>query len=50
MSILNQKQNLIYVMSDTLRTSYMGCYGNRKIHTPNLDAFATKSAVFDCAY
>lgn len=50
MSILNQKQNLIYVMSDTLRTSYMGCYGNRKIHTPNLDAFATESAVFDCAY
>lgn len=46
----NQKPNLIYVISDTLRTAYLGCYGNEFIHTPNLDAFAADSVVFDCAY
>ncbi len=50
MSISKQKANLIYIISDTLRADYIGCYGNKDIHTPNLDAFATESAVFDCAY
>lgn len=42
--------NLILIVSDTLRADYLGCYGNDKIHTPNLDAFAEESAVFDNAY
>jgi len=50
MSTLNQNPNLIFIISDTLRVDYIGCYGNKDIHTPNLDAFATKSAVFNCAY
>jgi len=45
-----KKPNLIVIVSDTLRADYMGCYGNRKIQTPNLDAFANESVVFDCAY
>ena len=44
------KPNLILVISDTLRADYLGCYGNDKIHTPNLDNFAEESTVFDCAY
>ena len=47
---MERKPNLIYVISDTLRTDYLGCYGNKFIHTPNLDAFAADSVVFDSAY
>jgi len=50
MSTLKQRPNLICIISDTFRADYMECYGNEKIHTPNLDAFAAESAVFDCAY
>ncbi len=28
----------------------MGCYGNKTIHTPNMDEFASEGAVFDSAY
>jgi len=44
------KPNIIYIISDTLRTKYLGCYGNKFIHTPNIDAFAAEATVFDCAY
>ncbi len=47
---MKRKPNLILVISDTLRADYLGCYGNDKIHTPNLDNFAEESTVFDCAY
>ena len=42
--------NTILVVIDTLRRDHLGCYGNKWIHTPNLDALATKSVVFDNAY
>lgn len=41
--------NAIIVMMDTLRPDHLGCYGNRWIKTPNLDAFARESMVFDRA-
>ena len=37
-------------MSDTLRADYLGCYGNRDVHTPNIDAFARCSMRFTRAY
>ncbi|MCL5772609.1 MAG: sulfatase [Actinobacteria bacterium] len=42
--------NIIIIVSDTLRTSYLGCYGNKDIKTPNIDLFAKESAVFTSAY
>ena len=42
--------NIIVVISDTLRLDHLGCYGNTKIRTPNLDKFAQMSVVFDRAY
>ena len=42
--------NFIYINSDTLRRDHLGCYGNRWIHTPNIDKFAEQSVVFDRAY
>ena len=42
--------NIVVVVSDTLRTAYLGPYGNTTIQTPNLDRFARESAVFEQAY
>lgn len=35
------------IVSDTLRPEYLGCYGNRWINTPNIDALARESKVFN---
>jgi len=45
-----EKLNLIFIVVDTLGTHWLGCYGNPHIRTPNLDALAAKSAVFEDAY
>jgi len=42
--------NVIIVMLDSLRPDHLGCYGNPWIKTPNIDAFAKESIVFDRAY
>lgn len=42
--------NVIWIVSDTLRRDHVGAYGNKKIHTPSLDAFASKSVRFDRHY
>ncbi|MBN1642719.1 MAG: sulfatase [Anaerolineae bacterium] len=42
--------NVIQIVNDTFRRDHLGCYGNTWIHTPNLDRFAARSAVFDRYY
>lgn len=42
--------NVILLVNDTFRRDHLGCYGNDWIHTPNLDAFAERSAIFDQYY
>jgi len=42
--------NFIIIMCDTMRADHLGCYGNDWIKTPNLDAFAKQSTVFERAY
>ena len=42
--------NTILVVLDTWRRDHAGCYGNDWIQTPNIDALACKSAVFENAY
>jgi len=42
--------NVIVVMLDSLRADHLGCYGNTWIRTPQIDAFARESAIFDLAY
>ncbi|MFC1999487.1 sulfatase [Chloroflexota bacterium] len=41
--------NTILIMLDSLRPDHMGCYGNKWIKTPNLDALAQESMIFDRA-
>ena len=42
--------NVIIVISDTLRRDFLGCYGNKRISTPNIDRFAENSIIFENAY
>ncbi|MBI4874417.1 MAG: sulfatase [Acidobacteria bacterium] len=42
--------NLIFIVVDTLRADYLGCYGNRLVRTPHLDALAGESALFENAH
>lgn len=44
------RPNIIFIIFDTLRADYLGCYGNKKIYTPHLDSFARESIVFTNAY
>src|SRR5919112_4831154 len=44
------KVNVILVVLDSLRRDYVGAYGNGWIKTPNLDALARQSLVFDRSY
>ena len=42
--------NLVFIMSDQQRYDTMACYGNDWIDTPNLNALASESFVFERAY
>ena len=44
------KPHLFVIVSDTLRADFVGCYGNDRIRTPNLDRFAADATLFDAAY
>ena len=42
--------NVIFIINDSLRLDHLGCYGNDWIKTPNIDALAAESAVFNHYY
>jgi iduronate 2-sulfatase len=43
------KYNVLFIAVDDLRPQ-MGCYGQKQMHTPNLDRLAEKGIVFNRAY
>ncbi len=43
-------KNVIVIVSDDHTTKALGCYGNRIIHTPNLDRLASEGIRFTNAY
>ena len=43
------KPNLLLITIDTLRADRLGAYGRKDAHTPNLDALAQKSLLFEQA-
>lgn len=47
---MKDRMNIVLVVSDTLRTAELGCYGGQNTETPNLDAFAARSVRFTEAY
>jgi choline-sulfatase len=38
--------NVLLITIDTLRPDHLGCYGNRSVQTPNLDALAARGTRF----
>ncbi len=44
------RPNLLFLFTDEQRFDTLGAYGNRRIETPNLDALATRSTLFERAY
>ena len=42
--------NVVIITIDTLRADHLGCYGDKQIRTPNIDALASESARFERAY
>ncbi len=46
----SDRSNIITIVADNLRYDHIGFYGNSWIQTPNIDAFAAKSQVFDKMY
>ncbi len=42
--------NLVIFLPDQQRVDTLSCYGNRKVHAPNLNKLASDSAVFQRAY
>ena len=44
------KPHILLITCDELRKDALSCYGNRVIHTPNLDALAASGTTFTRAY
>ena len=47
---MSQQPNILFILTDQQRQDSMACYGNEWIETPNLNALAARSFVFDAAY
>lgn len=45
-----QKPNIIYILCDDMGYGDLGCYGQRYIHTPNIDRMAAEGMRFTQAY
>lgn len=46
---VTQKQNFLLIIVDDLRTT-LGCYGDDKAYTPNIDYLAKEAAIFSQAF
>lgn len=44
------KKQVVFLMTDTTRKDMLGCYGNKKMLTPNLDSLAEEGIRYENAY
>lgn len=44
------KKQVIFIMTDTTRKDMLGCYGNPRMQTPNLDKLAAEGIRYENAY
>ena len=47
---MSEPMNIVVIVADTFRTSFLGAYGNDWIHTPNLNQFAEEGVRFTNAH
>jgi len=47
---LEERPNIVLIVSDTLRLGHLGSYGNDAIKTPNMDRLARNGVVFTNAF
>ncbi|MFC1562610.1 arylsulfatase [candidate division KSB1 bacterium] len=45
-----KQPNIIFIMADDLGYGHLGCYGQKKIRTPNIDRFAAEGMRFTQCY
>ncbi len=46
----SRPSNILFVTLDTLRADHLGCYGNKIVQTPTLDALAADGCLFEAAF
>jgi arylsulfatase A-like enzyme len=46
----DDRPNILFIFMDDLGYGDLGCYGNSKIKTPNIDKFSTEGTIFKQAY
>jgi len=46
----SDRLNLVVIVVDTWGAHWYGCYGNQEVRTPNVDALAARSAIFEEAF
>src|SRR6187399_3636824 len=44
------RPNFVFIIADDVSHDDLGCFGNKAIKTPNLDALAAEGLAFDRAY
>lgn len=44
------RPNFLFIITDQHRAQDLGCYGNRIVRTPNIDAIASRGSILDRAY
>tara|TARA_B110000003_G_scaffold24218_1_gene23172 strand:+ start:4815 stop:6440 length:1626 start_codon:yes stop_codon:yes gene_type:complete len=48
--MVKKAKNVLWIMADQLRWDYLSCYGHPHLHTPNIDALASRGVQFNRAY
>jgi uncharacterized sulfatase len=44
------RPNLVFVFPDQMGATWLGCYGNAQVYTPEIDRFAGEGLLFERAY
>ena len=47
---MKSRPNFLYFITDQHRADHLGCYGNRLVHTPNIDGLAAAGTRFERFY